>query len=110
MTQLAFIDAATGLPVLVKQPVETRLFRIDFANKLRHSALSSATSVSATGQGVVAGSAAVSVSAITISAGRYVLFTLAGGTDDENYKITALVLTDDGQSLEGDGMLYCREY
>jgi hypothetical protein len=108
VTQLSFIDPSTGLPVLTKQPGESRKFRFDFSNKLRSEGLASVVGVSITSQNLVVGSGAVASSSETAS-GRFVNMTLTGGTDNENYKISVVVTTTSGQVLEGDGILYCRQ-
>lgn len=105
MTQRAYVDPDTGLAVLTKQPLETKVFRIDFGNMLRGELLSSVSSVTATAQGKVAGAAAITPSSLSVS-GRFVLFTMTGGTDGEHYKVTATVVSTSGQTLEADGMLY----
>jgi hypothetical protein len=109
MTQAAFLDPDTRLPVLTKQPGETRQYRMDFTSKLRGERPDGVVSVSAAALGLVVGSSPITPSAPSIS-GRFLLFTLAGGTAEENYRITGKVSTPSGQVLEGDGMLYVREY
>ena len=105
---LELIDFNTGLPVLVKQPNESRMYRIDFSNLLVGASLSSITSVISVKQDVVGGSTNVDISSQALD-GDSVQFRIANGTAEENYKLTAIVVDTAGNTLEGDGMLYVRD-
>lgn len=106
---LEYIDAATGLPMLQKQPGETRRFYMDFAEKLRGATIASVTSVGLAGLGRISGAAALSPGAATID-GDSVTFPLAGGTSGEVYKVTVKIVDSIGSVLEGDGALFVTEY
>lgn len=102
---LEYIDAITGLPLLEKQPAETRRYYMDFAEKLRGRTIASVTSLSIAGLGRITGAAAITPGAFTID-GDAVTFTLAGGTSGEVYKVTVLIVDSGGNTLEGDGALF----
>jgi len=102
------LDFNTGLPVLLKQPGETRKLRMDFASLLIGASIVSVDSVAQESQGQVPASDDVTLGTATFD-GSYVLVPVSGGTDGERYKITVIVTDSDGNVLEGDGMLYVRD-
>jgi hypothetical protein len=101
-------DPATGLRVLVKQPAESRAYRMNFSDLMHYDALTSVMSVVSERQGVLPGSNELAIGAPSIIGPR-VIFNLSGGTDGENYKVTAVVQDGGGNILEGEGMLYVRD-
>lgn len=106
---IEYVDAPTGLPLLEKQPAETRRFYMDFGEKLRGRTIASIVSLSIAGLGRITGAAALTPGAQTIT-GDSVTFTIAGGTSGEVYKITVLITDSDGNTLEGDGALLVTNY
>jgi hypothetical protein len=107
MSSYELNDPDSGLPVCVKQPGESRLFRMYFTDLLVNAQVTSVTSVVAVSQNKVSGSSSVTVGTNTFGP-DYVDVRLSAGTDLENYKITAVVVDTAGNTLEGDGVLYVR--
>lgn len=105
---LEHIDPDSGLPVLVKQPSESRLFTLDFAPLLDGTTVASITSITVDRQDEVANSDVIAATEQNFTASG-VRFRLAGGTHNENYKVTALVVDSGANTLEAEGMLYVRE-
>ena len=84
----------------VKQPNESLLYAMDFVNLLATGdSLASITSVTdtPTGELTITGE---------VIAGTTVTFTVADGTDQTTYHIEVIVVTANGETLEGDGYLY----
>lgn len=106
---LAYVDNATGLLTLIKQPITNRRFTMDFSALLLNAGLASVVSVSSRRLNRVAGAASVVLGAATIS-GSSVTFQIGGGTSGEAYKITVVVVDTVGNTLEGDGLLLVKEY
>lgn len=106
---IEYVDAETGLPLLEKQPNETRRYYADFSAKLRGNTISSIISLTLAGLGRVSGAAALTPGGTTID-GDSVTFTLAGGTSGEVYKVTVLVVDSGGNTLECDGALLVTNY
>lgn len=90
--------------VVLKQPGEKVQVAIDFTTKLGDEALtiSSITSLAAPAYGVIAGSAAVSLSGQSIS-GQEVRVFVDGGTHGEDYTVRCVITDNIGQVHEGDG-------
>lgn len=87
------------IPSVTKQPSESRLYSMDFSALLASGeTLSTVTSVSTT---------LVTVPALTIGAGSVsgVLcqFRVSVGKTGNRYKVTAVVTTSAGNTLEGEG-------
>ena len=100
------IDSTTGLPLLVKQPDENRLYNIPFSQELRSSdTISSVTSVTAAAQGDVTQVTALTIAEAPAHDDDTVQPRISGGTDGERYKIEAIVATAGGDTLEVDVML-----
>jgi hypothetical protein len=106
---LEYIDADTGLPMLEKQPNETRRFYMDFAEKLRGNTIVSISSLAIASLGRIPSSAAVTPGTQSIH-GDSITFTLAGGTSGEVYKVTVIIVDSAGQVLEGDGALFVTDF
>ena len=88
--------------VLVKQPVESAPYEIDFTNLIpTGDSLSSVTSVTAT----PSGSGDLTLGYVTIS-GTKVQFLVEGGIEGTMYRIDAVVVTAAGYVLNGDGRLF----
>jgi hypothetical protein len=89
---------------LIKQPAESRVFSMNFAAMLAAGeTLSGVTSVSYTGDDtalVISGPAAYS--------GAVAQQRILGGTDGQQYKVTFVVTTTQGNILEGEGILQVR--
>lgn len=102
------IDGLTGLPAVIKQPNENRIYTFDFSALLGLNTISSVTSVVQDNQNLVSGSTALSLTSITNSDNK-VQVRISSGTDKEHYKLTALVLDTGGNTLEGDGMMFVED-
>jgi hypothetical protein len=90
------------MTTLVKQPSESRLYKMDFKRSLdSEDKIMSVASVVATPSTVVIGEA--------VSDDRHVSFRVSGGTSGESYNITVVVITSKGETIEGDGLLIVKE-
>ncbi len=86
-----------------KQPAETIRVVFDFTDVMASAAtVASITSIGATNCNVVQSSASLTVSGQSY-AGKKVTCFAAGGTSGESYKLTAIAVDSDGQTLELDG-------
>ena len=103
------LDPDTGLPVLVKQPSEDRLYDFDLSELLGSATISGVVMVGAQPQGRVAGSQDVTLGVPSHDGQARVQVRIGGGTDGEAYKITCRVTDSAGNTLEAEGMLYVRE-
>lgn len=102
------VDPDTGLDALVKQPAESRVFTMDFANILDAADLKSITSVTATGLNSTGSSNPVAISDQKIR-DHAVSFRIAGGIHGGNYRMEVTVQDTSNGILVGDGVLYVRE-
>jgi len=109
---MSTIDPATGLEVLIKQPFESREYDLDFSNLLEEDEhIKTIISVTSTNMGKVSGSGNVTIVGYTITSDRKrVRIRIEGGTDKEDYKITAQVDTYYNNRLEGEGLLRVKDY
>ena len=83
------------MTVLYKQPSETKIYAIEFANQLASGdSLASITSVTESTGDITITSTAIS--------GTTVQATYASGTDGTTYTITAIVVTTNGETIETD--------
>lgn len=90
------------VPSLIKQPSESRLFGMDFAARLGNDELLTVTSVSASPTGLtLSGSPGIS--------GTEATQRIAGGTSGVKYKVTFVVVTAGGNTLEGEGILQVKD-
>lgn len=93
-------------PSLVKQPVESRLFAMDFSALLASGeSVSAVTSFTAD---TPTGAAALTISSVA-AAGSYAQARIAGGTSGFVYKCTAVITTSLGNTLEGEGLLQVKD-
>jgi len=107
---MADIDPDTGLPVLIKQPWEDRLYDIPFCQELRPGdTIASVTGVSFENMGEVSGSGDITIAPSPAHNDDTVQPRISGGHDGENYKLEAQAVTAQGDSLEIDVMLYVRD-
>jgi hypothetical protein len=84
--------------ILVKQPAESRRYTIDFAGLVATGdSISAISSLTAAPSGLTITEQAI--------ASPKIQFRVASGTDGIRYKLTALVATTDGDTLEGEGDL-----
>lgn len=84
--------------IKTKQPSESRLYDIDFAPLLATGdTIGAVTSVTGTPSGLTIGSAAISSPLIQ--------FRVSSGLDGILYKITAIITTTGGDTLETEGRL-----
>jgi hypothetical protein len=82
----------------IKQPSESRVYAIDFRNLLAAGdTCKTVSSLAVSPAGVTLGTGAAS--------GTFVRFRASGGTAGVTYQITAVVVTTNGDTLEGDGLL-----
>lgn len=94
-----------GIPTVIKQPSESRLYVMEFAAMLGSGeALSSVVSVTID---------KVTLSPLTKSgeavSGTSLTFRLAGGLAGTKYKVTGIVTTSAGNTLEGEGIVQCED-
>lgn len=93
------------LVILEKQPRESRLFDVDFADDLLSGdSITVVQSVTVANKNNVDSSLLPSVDSENIN-GSLVQLRLSGGTNQEQYLITVLISTSLGDTLEGDGLL-----
>lgn len=89
------------MQTLYKQPSESRIYTMDFsANMSSGETLVAVTSFTVSPAGLTYTSATPS--------GQVVAMRLSGGTDDVQYKITVVVTTSAGNTLENEGYLLVR--
>lgn len=94
-----------------KQVAEAVIVQFDFsADMAEAETLASVTSIVSANQGDVGGSANVTISNIALStvSTKIAQCLVAGGTAGERYKLTAIVATSAGQTLEADGYMAVR--
>ena len=88
--------------ILDKQPTESDLFDIDFAPKLATGdTVTAVTSVTTAQAGLTIGAPVLSTPKVQVR--------LSGGTDTILYKLTAIVTTANGNTLETDVFLRVEE-
>lgn len=88
--------------ILTKQPGESRLYDIDFAPLLATGdTLSSVTSVATAQAGLTIGSPSLATPKVQVR--------ISSGTDGTLYKLTAIVVTTNGDTLETDVFLRVEE-
>lgn len=103
-------DPTSGDPALAKRSGEGRRFYMDFSNKLRDAVIDAITSITPSNRGNISGSANVTTNSERVESNGYsISVVVSGGTDLEDYEVLAIVTTDDGQTLEGVGVLYVRD-
>jgi len=86
---------------LTKQPSETRIFAMSFANKL----LTAAETISSINNIIIyPNDASLTVVEHSIGADKANL-SVSSGDDNRTYKITVIVTTSTGQILENEGLL-----
>lgn len=97
-------------PTRTKQPSERRLFNMEFRALLRAGAsIASVTSAVAAAQGNVDGAEALTLGTTSYSGTQAQVWIETGGTPLEDYKVTIIVTTGDGEIVEGDALLQVRE-
>ena len=88
--------------ILTKQPGESRLYDIDFAPLLAtNDTIASVTSVTTAQSGLVIGSPAFTTPKVQVR--------ISEGTDGTLYKITAIIVSTVGDTLETDVFLRVEE-
>ena len=87
----------------IKQPSETRIYSVDFVNLLAGGdSLSAVSSVTATpADELMIGYTSISDATVQ--------FTIGDGDNGTKYKIEVIVTTTNGETLEGDGFLLCKD-
>ncbi len=101
------IDPLTGLQALEKQEGEAKTFTWDFTADLQGATISSITSTAQTNLGRVTSSVPVALGTASFNTNQ-VQARIGSGTHGEDYKMTALVLDSNGNTLELDGLLQVR--
>lgn len=87
---------------LTKQPGESRLYSMDFSGLLgRGESLDSVISVTNDQSGLV-------LDGVPTIVGNLAQQRISGGTLGVTYRVTIRVLTDQGNTLEGEGILQVR--
>lgn len=90
------------IPVLAKEPNDSRVFTMDFGALLTAGDyLVEIDSLTALPTGLTLGASAVSATKLQVR--------LSGGSDGTRYKITAVVQTAADSTLEGEGYLDVRD-
>lgn len=90
---------AYEIPILEKQPSESLLYDMDFVGRMEDDVtLTAVVSVTGAPTGLTIGSASYS--------GTRAQFRISGGTAGTKYKLTVVVTTSDGNTLEGEGNLF----
>lgn len=98
----------TAKELLYKQPSENAKFTMDFTNKLGSSTLASLVSISHEYINGEASDLGITGSGLDTTFKKVDMF-ISNGTANNKYRIEILVTTNDGQTLEGDGILYVRD-
>lgn len=97
------------VPILDKQPSEDKKFDMDFSLMLKSDeTITSVISVAQENMGNVDGSSDLTIGANSFD-GAIVQVQIAGGTDQEDYKITVQVSTTVHDVVEGEGTLRVRD-
>ena len=95
----------TAPTILYKQSSETRIYNMDFTNLLGTATISSITSVASELRGGGVSTSLTLGSSSIVGSSKQVQFSIAGGVHKNTYRIEVVVVTSDGQTLEGDGLL-----
>lgn len=103
------IDPITGLEALEKQPSESRIYTFDFSSLLAQNIVKTVLSVTQINQNLISGSSDLTLGSPTTNLDKLVQIRILGGTDDEDYKITALIEDTGSNILEGEGLLRVRD-
>lgn len=90
-----------AIPTVIKQPSESRQYTMEFA-ALLGSGETLATVVSVVVDKITSSPLVISSTAV---AGSQCTFRLAGGLNGTKYKVTAIVTTSGGNTLEGEGIV-----
>ena len=86
------------MDTLTKQPSESRLYDMDFSANLSTSeTITSVSSVMSDTAGLTIG--------VPVASGKKAQVRISGGTADVRYKLTFIVVTSAGNTLENDGVL-----
>ena len=101
-------DNRTGYPKLEKTVYANKTFAFDFGPQLEDNTITTITSVSATNQGLISGSGALTVGSTNIS-GSLAQVQLSGGADGENYLMEAKITDSAGNLLNMFGILEVRD-
>lgn len=92
-----------GVPSLVKQPGESRLYTMDFSSLMATGeTITAVTNVAYTGD-----DALLVVGSPTYS-GQQAQVRISGGTNEYSYRVTFTVTTSSGDTLQGEGILQVR--
>lgn len=89
------------MDTLIKQPGESILYDMDMKWLGRLSSGDTIASVS----GVVAEPNDLTISNVSHNSASLVQFRASGGTDGTTYKVTATVVTANGDTLQGEGQI-----
>lgn len=104
-----FQDPDTKLVTLRKKPTEAKLLDIDVTKYVRAGdSISQVDNITAAAQGKVTGSTPLTITLKTHDGAQRLQAKFAGGTDQENYLVTADFQTDGGDTLQVKCMLWVR--
>ena len=96
-----------SVPSLTKQPAESRMFTMDFSGLL--SPGETITGVTSVTYEEADGDATLTLSGAPTYSGVFASQRIAAGTANKVYKVTFLVTTSGGNTVEGEGLLQVRE-
>jgi hypothetical protein len=97
--------SVTAPTTLYKQPSEVRTYTMDFTNLLSSTGtIQSILSLNNKLRGGGESSLQLSASGI-VEEGKKINFVAASGEHRNTYRIEIVILSNDGQTLEGDGLL-----
>jgi len=89
------------MDTLIKQPSESILYDMDMTGVGRLSSGDTIASITS----VTADIAGLTISNTSHNSAALVQFRAAGGTDGTTYKVAAIVTTNNGDTLEGEGRI-----
>ena len=107
---LSRVDHKTGLPVLDKQPIESRTLNVDVSLYMQQGDTTASISApTVVNMETVAGSTAITIISVGHNSGTILQFKVSGGTDGERYKISIPFTTAGEDSLEADVLLLVKD-
>lgn len=92
-----------AVPSLIKQPAEDRLYSMNFASMLAPGETISSVS------SVVVAPAGLTLSGAASASGTEAFQRISGGTAGQRYKVTFVVVTSSGNTLEGEGYMQVKD-
>lgn len=90
------------MTTLTKHPLESRRYKMNFDRSMDNGdKISAVANIAATPSGLVIGESYID--------DRYIEFRVSGGVDGQSYDIVAVVETDAGDVMQGDGIIIVSE-